>query len=173
MRDFDETGLKLCRMQAEIFKESASKENCSSAIFIRRFMYSEVAHRMDLDGFLFEACDANRIFEEISEEFGKSAYGKEKYTEPELYWIGYIYRYWSFTHQKTSRQIYKIIKPKELRSLYFPYHSLDPAQAIERVEEAKGIGERNMTEKGVEIMRNILSKNEGGSSVNHLTSDNQ
>ena len=87
------------------------------------------------------------------------SYGKEKYSEAELYWIGYIYRYWSYTYQKTSKQIYKFIKPKELRSLYYPYHSLDPAQAIERILEAKGVDEKDMTARGVEIMREIM-KNE-------------
>ena len=158
MREFDEIGLKLCKMQAEIFKASALKERCSSPIFIRRFMYSQVAQRMDLDGFIFEACDVNQVFEEINEEFGDTSYGKEKYTESELYWIGYIYRYWSYTYQKTSRQIFKTIKPKELRDLYFPYHSLDPAQAIERIMEAKAIDEKDMIAKGVIIMKKIIKQ---------------
>ena len=39
----------------------------------------------------------------------------------------------------TSAQIYKIVKPKELRDLFLPYHTMDPAQAIERILEAKGM----------------------------------
>ena len=38
----------------------------------------------------------------------------------------------------TSSQVYKIVKPKELRGLFLPYHTLDPAQAIERIMEVKG-----------------------------------
>ena len=38
-----------------------------------------------------------------------------------------------------SKRIYKIIQARELGALYHPYHSLDPAQAIERICEAKGI----------------------------------
>ena len=30
-------------------------------------------------------------------------------------------------------------KPKELRGLFLPYHTMDPAQAIERILEAKGL----------------------------------
>lgn len=159
MRKIDEIGLKLCKMQAEVFAASTRETNCSSPIFMRRFMNSQVAQRMDLGGFLFEACDTNQIFDEINTEFGESSYGKDKYSEAELYWIGYIYRYWSYTYQKTSKQIYKFIKPKELRSLYYPYHSLDPAQAIERILEAKGVNEKDLTAKGVKIMRDIM-KNE-------------
>ena len=56
-----------------------------------------------------------------------------------MFWIGYIYRYFSYTYQKTSKQVYKIIKPKELRGLFLPYHTMDPAQAIERILEAIGL----------------------------------
>ena len=35
--------------------------------------------------------------------------------------------------------MYKIVKPKELRGLFLGYHSLDPAQAIERILESKGM----------------------------------
>ena len=159
MKKIDEMGLKTCKIQAEVFSDSVIKTNCSSPIFIRRFMNSQVAQRMDLGGFLFEACDVDQIFQEIEAEFGESSYGREKYSESELYWIGYIYRYWSYTYQKTSKQIYKLIKPKELRGLYYPYHSLDPAQAIERILEAKGLDEKDMTAQGVKIMRNIMRKN--------------
>ena len=159
MRKIDEIGLKLCKMQADVFSASVKETECSSPIFMRRFMNSQVAQRMDLGGFLFEACDTNQIFDEINTEFGESSYGKDKYSEAELYWIGYVYRYWSYTYQKSSKQIYKFIKPKELRGLYYPYHSLDPAQAIERILEAKGVNERDLTAKGVKILRDIM-KNE-------------
>ena len=50
------------------------------------------------------------------------------------------------------------MKPKELRQLYYPYHSLDPAQAIERILESKNLGEEDLTQKGVEILRRIMSE---------------
>lgn len=157
MRAFDETGLKLCRMQAELFVLSASKLECSSPIFLRRFMLSKVAARMDRDGFLYESCTTDRILQEIEEEFGATNYGKEKYSTEEMYWIGYLYRYWCYTHEKSSKQVYKLMKPKELRSLYYPYHSLDPAQAVERILESKNIREEDLTQRGVEILRRIMS----------------
>lgn len=162
MRKMDETGLRLCKMQGDVFVSSVNAMNCSSPVFLRRFMYSQVAQRMDTGGFLFEACDVSRIFEEINAEFGESSYGKEKYSEAEMYWIGYVYRYWAYTYQKTSRQIYKLMKPKEMRSLYFPYHSLDPSQAIERILEAKGVNEENQTERGVRILRTLIQKEKAG-----------
>ena len=158
MRAFDEIGLKLSRMQAELFVLSASKLECSSPICLRRFMLSKVAARMDQDGFLYESCTVDGILQEIEEEFGATNYGKEKYSTEELYWIGYLYRYWCYTYKKSSKQVYKLMKPKELRGLYYPYHSLDPAQAIERILESKNLGEEDLTQKGVEILRRIMSE---------------
>ena len=86
-------------------------------------------------------------FERIEEEYGKSDYGSVKYTENELYWIGYIYRYYSYTYARSSVQVYKTIKPKELRSLFLPYHTMDPAQAIDRIIEAKGLPSDNIDEE--------------------------
>ena len=55
MKKIDEEGLKLCALQADIFAESLETTQCSSPIFIRRFMNSRVAARMDHRGFLLEA----------------------------------------------------------------------------------------------------------------------
>lgn len=158
MRKLDDMGLKLCKMQAEIFEESVSLTRCSSPIFLRRFMYSDVASRMDHVGFLFEACNIQAVIEDIDNQFGETDYGKERYGTEELYWMGYLYRYWCYTFEKNSRQVYKIIKPKELRRLYYPYHSLDPAQAIDRILEAKQMKEEDFTRRGVEILREIIRR---------------
>ena len=155
MKTMDETGLKLCRAQAELFVSSLSLTDCSSAVFLRRFMNSSAAKRMDEGSFLYEASTNESIIAEIEEEFGKTDYGKIKYTENELYWMGYLYRYWCYTYEKTSRQVYRIIKPTELRELFFPYHSLDNAAAVERILEAKNSREQDLTERGVEILRRI------------------
>ena len=74
-----------------------------------------------------------------------------------MYWIGYIYRYFSFTYDLSSSQVYKIIKPKELRGLFLPYHTMDPYQAIERILEAKGmfIDEETELQRQYEIFKRI------------------
>ena len=80
---------------------------------------------------------ANDILQFVDEEYGVSDYGTVKYTRNEMYWIGYIYRYFAIICELTSVQVYKIIKPKELRGLFLPYHTMDPSQAVERILEAK------------------------------------
>ena len=158
MKKIDEEGLKLCALQAEVFANSLTVAQCSSPVFIRRFMYSEVVTRMDRSGFLLEACDVTSILNEVDVQYGPTSYGRERYGREELYWLGYLYRYWAYTYEKSSKQVYKQMKPKDLRKLYYPYHSLDPAQAIERILEGSGSKEEDYTEKGVRILRVILER---------------
>lgn len=162
MRKIDEEGLKLCALQAELFADSLTAAQCSTPIFIRRFMYSEVASRMDKRGFLLESNNVISILDEMNAQYGSTTYGKERYGREELYWLGYLYRYWAYTYEKSSKQVYKQMKPKYLRKLYYPYHSLDPAQAIERILEANEIQEEDYTEKGVRILRRILERERKG-----------
>jgi len=158
MREMDNYGLKLCKFQAEVFQKSIDEMDCSSRVFVRRFMLSDLAKRMDKDGFLFDAIDVIDALHEINSQFGPSDYGTVKYRKEELYWAGYIYRYWSYISEKNSKQIYKMVKPEELKKLYFPYHSLDPEQAIERIQESKGIVKIDDIKRGVEILRNVRAR---------------
>ncbi|MDD6482032.1 MAG: antitoxin [Lachnospiraceae bacterium] len=139
MRKIDRDGLLLCELQAKTFENSAESTEMSSEIFIRRFMNSNVASLMDSTDFLQTNIQEKDIMERIEEEYGHSKYGSVKYSKNELYWIGYIYRYYSYTYELSSAQVYRIVKPKELRGLFLPYHTMDPAQAIERILEAKNL----------------------------------
>ncbi len=139
MKKIDKDGLLLCELQAKAFELSAQVMLSSSAIFIRRFMNSEVAKHMDSATFLQFNMAEKDLLDRINEEYGISQYGTVKYTKNELYWIGYIYRYYVYTYDISSRQAYKTIKPKELRDLFLAYHTMDPAQAIARILESKGL----------------------------------
>ena len=138
MKKIDKDGQILCELQAKAFENSIEKMNSSSEIFIRRFMKSKIAQKLDDASILESNMQANDILQLVDEEYGVTNYGSVKYTRNEMYWIGYIYRYFAITYEMTSSQVYKIVKPKELRGLFLPYHTLDPAQAIERIMEAKG-----------------------------------
>lgn len=139
MKKLDKDGLLLCELQAKTFEMSIDATEVSSEIFIRRFMNSQISKSIDSCEILQTNMQAKDILERIEEQYGKSNYGSKRYTKNELYWIGYIYRYFSYTYEKSSVQIYKIVKPKELRALFLPYHTLDPSQAIERILEAKNL----------------------------------
>lgn len=161
MRKMDSLGLKICSYQAVLFENSIDNTDCSSKIFIRRFMNSNLAKRMDSVGFMFDSLDISDAISEIEDQYGESTYGVEKFSIEEMHWIGYIYRYWAYVTEKSSKQIYKIIKPDKMRKLYFPYHSLDPLQAIERIMEEIGQEEQKENDdiaKGVIALRKVRNR---------------
>lgn len=136
MKKIDKDGLLLCELQAAAFENSIDKMDSSSEIFSRRFMRSKIAKSLDNESVLERNIQASDILQLVDEA---TDYGSVKYTHNEMYWIGYLYRYFAFTYELSSAQVYKIVKPKELRGLFLPYHTMDPAQAVERILEAKGM----------------------------------
>ena len=157
MEKIDQDGLILCDLQAKTFEMSIDYTMESSGIFIRRFMNSHVSKMVDNKSLLDTNLQPYDILEMIEEEYQGSNYGSKKYTKNEMYWIGYIYRYFSYTYDFTSRKVYKIVKPKELQELFLPYHTLDPSQAIERILEAKGmlLNEEEELQRQYEIFKKI------------------
>ena len=161
MKKIDKDGLILCELQAKTFEITFSKGSSSSEIFIRRFMNSKIVTQFDNLGILQSNLQEKDVLQCVDEEYGLSEYGSVKYSKNELYWIGYIYRYYSYTYDIPSKQVYKIIKPKELRGVFLPYHSLDPSQAIERILEAKGllISDEDEINRQYKILRKNILKN--------------
>lgn len=159
MSNLDHDALSLCEFQGNLFEQSLEKTQCSSAVFLRRFMKSDVAKRMDRPGFLNSAEDIDSVFKDIDDQYGPSSYGTVKYNREELFWIGYIYRYWCLNKKISSLSAYKMIKPSELRTFYQAYHSLDPQQAIDRILESKNLLEtEDPIERGVRVMREVMKR---------------
>lgn len=160
MRKIDKDGLILCELQAKAFELSGELTLTSSEIFIRRFMNSQITKSLDTGDILQTNIQAKDVLCRIEEQYGSSEYGSVKYTANELYWIGYIYRYFSYTYGMSSVQAYKIVKPKELRGLFLPYHTMDCAQAIVRILESKNLllNEEEEQKRQYEIFRRIRNE---------------
>ena len=161
MKKLDAEGLEICRLQGDLFEASAELCPCSSPIFIRRFMNSELAKRFDDAMVLADSNTLRSLVAELDAQYGPSEYGRKRYDSETLYWMGYLYRYWNVVFGISSKRIYKIVSARELSELYYPYHSLDPAQAIERICEVEGVnlGEvfpsDGYIEEGVAILRRM------------------
>ncbi len=154
MKKLDTNEYAICRKQGILFQESLKKSELSSPVFIRRFMNSNIALAFDDKSILVSTLDNDSIFESIEEEYGKSSYGKIKYSEDELYWIGYIYRVMCFYYNKSSKYIYKLFPASEIVKHYFIGHTYDPEHAAQDFMEEKGYIEDN-TLRGVEILKRL------------------
>lgn len=138
MKKIDNIGLKLCEYQSNLFEKSVDFFDCSSVYFVKVFMNSDFVKRIDQPSFLLESIDIYAAFNELK-EYHKFNRGNEKYPSYVMKWIGYIYRYFVYTQNFSSKRVYEIVKPKELFSLYESYHSLDPKEVVERIMESKQI----------------------------------
>lgn len=161
MRKLESNDLELCRLQGRLFESSPELCPCSSPVFVRRFMNSQLAERFDDGSVLFESSTLDSLNAELVEQYGPSEYGSTRYDGETLYWMGYLYRYWAVASGLSSKRIYKIVQARELGGLYYAYHSLDPAQAISRICEAKGISPEAPTpsegyiEEGTALLRRM------------------
>lgn len=136
MRKMDSDGLMMCRMQGKMFEKSVTKVNLSSPLFIRKYMNSVDARGMDICVYL----DLGRFDDQILEDLNaEKPRGKIKYDTKTLYWMGYIYRYWSYVYEMSSKSIYKAFPGTKLAKLYHVYHTFDPLYAVDRIIEVFNI----------------------------------
>ena len=157
MKNIDRDGRLLCEMQGTIFERSSEHYGTSSAIFVRRYMNSDYAARMDHAGNLDRPTDAHDAFESLDLQYGSSNYGSEKYVADELYWIGYIYRYWAYTREISSKEIYRRFNVRYMHQVYYAYHTLDPENAIQRLMEANNmpLNDEQELRLAVDILRRM------------------
>ena len=160
MRKFDTDGLLLCKIQAELFEKSVFCLNCSSSVFARRFMNSKIVRDLDSIALLDDSTTILDIFDELEKEYGPTTYGKEKYHKDVMYWCGYLYRYFSYTYNLNSKQVYRYLPLNYVASTYETYHTLSISNAIERLLESKNILVPDHTDvnRGIAFLKELRKK---------------
>lgn len=156
MKKLDFNERKLCQIQGKLFEESIEKLECSSLIFARRFMQSELSKKFDDYSFLVMALDINDCFYEIEKEYGVSSYGKIKYSKNEMFWIGYIYRALSIIYKLPSREIFKLFNAKKIVTYYSIYHTFDVEQAAEKMMESINYRIPNLEKDAYQLLKKLV-----------------
>lgn len=127
MREFDHNGLLQAEYQGGIFEKSADM-NCSSPVFIRRFLHSDLLQELDNNAYV--SYDIGEGIASIQEQFGDSDYGSEKYSKAALFWMGYLYRYISYTREQSTAYVMKLFIYKQMNAVYYTYHTQDPEWCV-------------------------------------------
>lgn len=140
MRKFDHNGLLLAGYQAKLFEKS-TELNCSTPIFLRRFFYSDLVKTLDENESCLLSLDVNEGIESIQEQFGDSSYGKEKYSKSALFWMGYMYRYISYTREQSTRFVMRTFKYRQMYEVFIPYSTQDPEWCISSLLEINNLNE--------------------------------
>lgn len=161
MRKFDHDGLLLSEFQGKLFEKSFDL-NCSTPIFMRRFLHSDLLKILDRNNTYSFSLDVIEGMRMIEEQFGESNYGKIKYSKSSLFWIGYMYRYISYTREESTRFIMSIFSYKQMNDVYYVYHTQDPEWAVRSLLEINHLDESifDVNARLKEIMRRHYQKSD-------------
>ena len=140
MKEFDHNGLLLAEYQGKLFEKSTELE-CSTAVFLRRFLHSDYLKQMDMNDSASLALDVNEGINSIQNQFGESDYGKIKYSKSAMFWIGYMYRYLSYTREVTTKFVVDLFPYKQLNEVYYTFHTQDPEWCVQSLLEMNGANE--------------------------------
>ena len=140
MRKFDHSGLLIAEYQGKLFEKS-TELNCSSGIFIRRFLHSDLLKKLDANHPATVSLDVSEGINSIMEQFGDTDYGKEKFSGSAMFWIGYMYRYISYTREASTRFIMKLFPYRQMNDVYFSFHTQDPEWCVQNLLELNQLTE--------------------------------
>jgi len=129
---------QLCDIQGRLFERSLEKK-LDSSDFIEKFMNSKTCEFLDMPYDRLQWAGEEYILENLQEEtaveLAGAAFGKE-----ELFWTGYVYRYWHLLTGESSRDIYTQADAKQMNDCYLGFHALDVVMAIDNLKEIKRQG---------------------------------
>ncbi len=124
---------QLCDIQGRLFERSLEK-GLDSIDFIDKFMNSESCAYLDMPYDRLQWAGEEYILENLLDETDVRVagilFGKE-----ELFWAGYVYRYWHLITGESSRDIYKQADASRMKDCYLGFHALDVVMAIEDLKE--------------------------------------
>lgn len=157
MRKFNEDGLLLAGYQAKLFEKSYDL-NCSSPIFLRRFIHSDLSKALDENCSSLVSLDVNEGIDNIISQFGDSNYGKIKYSKESLFWMGYLYRYISYTREESTSFIVSLFDHKLMNNVYYSFHTQDPEWCIQSLLEIKKL-DKDIFDKNKRLKK-VIKKDE-------------
>lgn len=140
MKNFDHNGLLLAEYQGKLFEKSTELD-CSTGIFLRRFLHSDLLEKLDTNQPSLVSLDVNDGINSILEQFGNTDYGKEKYSGSSMFWMGYMYRYISYTREIRTRFLMELLDYRQMNDIYYSFHTQDPEWCIQSLLEINHLTE--------------------------------
>ena len=107
---------KLCDVQGSLFESFANTEYDPECL-IRVFMNSELSKNLDSDYNRMQWAGEEYLLEELLDVYKEQLEPKsEEYSKDALFWMGYVYRYWHYYKNESSKNIYKIAPFKTMNT---------------------------------------------------------
>lgn len=124
---------QLCDIQGRLFERSL-KKGLDSLDFVEKFMNSETCEFIDMPYDRLQWAGEEYILENLLDESAIRPAG-ELYDIEEMFWTGYVYRYWHLLTGESSRAIYAQAGAQRMKECYLGFHVLDVVMAIEDLKE--------------------------------------
>ena len=124
---------QLCDIQGRLFERSLKKD-LDSTDFVEKFMHSKTCEFLDLPYDRLQWAGEEYILEDLLDETAVMPAG-ERYGNEELFWTGYIYRYWHYVTGESGREIYAQAQARRMKDCYPGFHTMDAVMAIEDLKE--------------------------------------
>lgn len=134
MTNLDFQKRQLCDIQGRLF-ELARKAGYDSPGFIKDFMNSRAAAALDDVYDRLQWAGEEYILEELNDEVGGLKRAGETYSIEVMYWAGYLYRYWHYYRDVTSKSIYEVADAQAMNECWMGFHTLDVDMAIDNFIE--------------------------------------
>lgn len=127
--------LKMCDIQGRLFELSVD-QHIDSAWFVKFFMNSQTAKALDSSYNRMQWAGEEYLLEEVVDEAqDKMTADGEMFAKDMIYWIGYIYRYWHYYTNESSKAICKQAPVETMKRNYLMFHTMAPEMAIEDLKE--------------------------------------
>nr|WP_294494877.1 hypothetical protein [uncultured Anaerosporobacter sp.] len=121
-----------CRKQALIFEISVER-GWDSYSFMRKWMLSEVRAQLDNEEpalisqsryYLLEVFEEDNVIE-----------SGETYDIDIMHWLGFLYSYWHYEHEVTSKEILEMITPEDILINYDVLHTQSNKHTLDWIYE--------------------------------------
>ena len=156
MRKFDHHGLLIAEYQGKLFERSTDLD-CSSGIFIRRFLHSDLLKKLDNDQLASVSLDPSEGLNSILEQFGDTDYGSQKNSGSAMFWMGYMYRYIAYTREAITGFIMKLFPYRQMNSVFYSFHTQDPEWCVQNLMEMNHLNE-NIFDNNYRLKEAMIKK---------------
>lgn len=125
---------QLCDIQGRLF-ELALKNGLDCPVFIESFMNSRAAAALDDVYDRLQWAGEEYILEELDDEVQGLPKAGITYHKEVMYWAGYLYRYWHYYTNESSREIYQTADARTMKECWLGFHTLDVEMAIDDLKD--------------------------------------
>ena len=118
-----------------IICEECQELGVDAVDYITKFMLSNVAEDLDkMKSGVYSAGSAHLKRYILQQIEPVAPYSEDKHIrEDALHWVGYIFRYWSYLLNMSSKDIVQLVPVETALRCYPAYHSMGNSEAISRI----------------------------------------